>query len=73
MNLVKEITISNLLIKIYSINPELIVNIDPSIFEGKDDSDIKNIVFNEIGAGQVEIYDISTEGQLDNIKSYSLI
>lgn len=73
MHLVKEITTSNLLIKIYSINSELIVNVDSSIFEGKDDSNIKYIVFNEIGAEQVDIYDAHMDREPGNVRSYALM
>lgn len=72
MNLVKEIRTSTQLIKIYSINPNLTVGDDLSRFEDKDDFEIRDIVFNELGAEQVDIYDI-INGQMLNLRSYAIL
>jgi hypothetical protein len=73
MNLVKEIRTSSLLIKIYSVNPDLVVEDNVSIFEGKDDYDIRNIVFNQIGAEQLEIFNVVDDPELTNPRSYALM
>lgn len=72
MHLVKEITTTNMLIKIYSVNPDLIVDGDPAAFEGRDDAEIREIVFNRMGAEQIEIYDNLGDG-LSDPRSYSLV
>ena len=68
MHLVKELRTANLLIQVYSLNPNLIVGEDSSIFEGKDDSQIKDIVFNQMGAEEVRI----SEGDGGNSRSYAI-
>jgi len=73
MNLVKEIRTSMLVIEIYSLNPNLIVNDDPSLFEGKEDIAIRDIVFNQMGAEEVRIYDLSYDGIISNLRSHSLV
>lgn len=73
MHLVKEIKTSNILVKIYSTNPYLIVVDDPSLFESKNDQEIQEIVFNQIGAEQVDVYDNSYDRKPSNLRSYSLI
>lgn len=73
MNLVKEIITSRLFIEIYSINSNLVVSEDVTVFEDKDDYQIKDIVLNQIGAEQVNIYDFTTEGEKENLRSYSIV
>lgn len=72
MNLIKELTIDNMVIKIYSINPNLVIDNDVSVFQNKNDIEIQHIVFDEIGAEQVDIYEMSGEGLL-NQRSYAII
>lgn len=72
MHLVKEITTTNMLIKIYSVNPDLIVDGDPAAFEGRDDAEIRDIVFNQIGAEEVRLYDLAIDGGAQNLRTYSL-
>ena len=73
MNLVKEIRTSMLVIEIYSLNPNLIVNDDPSLFEGKEDIAIRDIVFNQMGAEEVRLYDLAIDGAAQNLRTYSLV
>lgn len=69
MYLVKEITTSRIFIEIYSINQNLIVAADELSFEGKDDQQIQDIVFNQIGAEEVRIYDVENRS---NSRSYAI-
>lgn len=73
MNLVKTLVTSSLIIKIYSINPNLIVSDDITIFEHKNDNEIQSIVFNQLGAEEVSISDIDSEGSPLNTRSYALV
>ncbi len=72
MHLIKQIVAGNLVIQIFSINPDLVVTEDASIFTDKTDSEITEIVFNTIGAEQVDIYDLGTEGPI-NKRSFALM
>lgn len=75
MYLIKEIKTSNLLIQIYSLNSDLLVDVDSSLFEGKDDDQIKDMVFNQMGADQVDISSSPYRGDPEsrNLRSYALI
>lgn len=73
MNLVKEIRTNKLAIEIYSINPNLTISDDASRFEDKDDYQIRDIVLNEMGAEEVRIYDLTTEGDRTNQRGFALI
>jgi hypothetical protein len=73
MNLVKEIKTLGLFIDIYSVNPNLIVSDDASRFQNKSFDEIKDIVFNEIGAEQVVIKFIGAEGQVIDSREYSIL
>lgn len=73
MNLVKTLVTSSLIIKIYSINPNLIISDDIAIFEHKNDNEIQSIVFNQLGAEEVSISDIDLEGSPSNTRSYALV
>lgn len=73
MNLIKEIRTSNLFIQIYSINPNLVVNEDSSAFESKDDYEIQELVFNSIGAEQVDVYDSGENSEPTNFRSYAIM
>jgi hypothetical protein len=73
MNLVKEITTSRLFIEIYSVNANLLINEDASFFEDKDDAQIRDFIFNEIGAEEVRLYDLTVEGEKENLRTYSIM
>lgn len=73
MHLVKEIRTSNMLIQIYSLNPNLVVVNDPSLFEGKNDDQIKEIVFNNMGAEEVKIYDLDGPSGIKNYRGYAIV
>jgi hypothetical protein len=68
MNLVKTFQTTTHTVKIYSSNPDLILDDDPSLFEGKDDNQIQDIVFNQLGAEEVLI----SEGGGENSRSYAI-
>lgn len=71
MHLVKEIYTSNRFIQIYSLNPDLLVDVDASLFDGMPDHDIQDVVFNQIGADQVDISDRDLPGS--HVRSYAVI
>lgn len=73
MHLIKELITSSLIIKIYSNNPNLIINEDASIFENKNDYEIQEIVFNVMGAEEVSVCDINTDSGPINMRTYSLM
>lgn len=72
MHQIKQLVTSSLVIVIHSVNPDLIVSDDASVFEGKEDSQIQDIVFNELGAEQVDIYDLGPEGPI-NKRSFAIL
>lgn len=72
MHLIKQIVAGNLVIQIFSINPDLVVDLDASAFEAKDDYEIRDITLNITGVDQVDIYDLGTEGPT-NKRSFALI
>lgn len=62
-----------MLIQIYSLNPNLVVVNDPSLFEGKNDDQIKEIVFNNMGAEEVKIYDLDGPSGIKNYRGYAIV
>lgn len=73
MHLIQEIRTSSLLIEIYSLNPNLVVVNDPSLFEGKNDDQIKEIVFNNMGAEEVKISDLDGPNGSSNHRGYAIV
>lgn len=72
MNLIKEIRTSELLVQIYSLNPNLAIGDDyNTLFENKNDEEIKEIVFNQIGAEQVSISNIVRDMGTENLRTYA--
>lgn len=72
MHLITTINTNNLLVEVYSLNPNLEIDVAPAVLKDMTVEDICDLFFNFMGADQVDITDL-TDGGPNAKRSYAVI